>query len=621
METIVRLRKKLLKRVLNSGRLFAIGYGDVGSSIYYTLGATALFALGATPLALLLAGLVFLCTGLTYAELSSTFPGSGGSSAFARRAFNDLISFVAGWALLLDYIVTLAISSFSIYPYFQHVLRFVGMQGYHTPAAHLGWTICVIAFLCLINIVGIRSSGRMSLMLAIFTVATQFGIVLLGALLFLNLPFVWQHLKVGVAGAVWSPDWPSFLKGCAMAMVAYTGIEAITQLSEETDRPETSIPKAIRWTMGVVLLLYIGIATVGLSVISPQELGTTYLDDPIGGIVLHFPIGGKWLAPWVGLIAGCVLFICANAGLIGCSRLVFSMGEYGQLPRFFYKTHSRFRTPYVSLLIFSLLAVGVVLWSRGVMLFLVDLYNFGAQIAFFFAHLSLLVLRFRESDKPRPAKAPFNIKVSSKVTLPLTALLGCLASLAVWLLVVWTKPEGRLFGLAWLVVGLVVFGYYRKKRNISPLARSSIETIYIPTYKEAKYHHILVWTRLKGGVGSMQTALELARAHKAKVTVVYVMQIHESIPIEANLGWREKAAEAALKRAGAVAEEYAIDVRSELVRARFPAEALGALTKELGNDLLVIGAKFDEIQEQGTVLTDVEKLLRTASCSVIICRD
>jgi amino acid permease len=96
-----------LHRVLNASHLFAIGYGDVGSSIYYALGVTTLYALGAVPLALALAGLVFFCTVLTYTELATMMPESGGSCSFARHAFNDLLSFVAGWALLLDYIVTM----------------------------------------------------------------------------------------------------------------------------------------------------------------------------------------------------------------------------------------------------------------------------------------------------------------------------------------------------------------------------------------------------------------------------------------------------------------------------------------------------------------------------------
>ncbi|MBI4436510.1 MAG: APC family permease, partial [Candidatus Omnitrophica bacterium] len=105
-----------LHRVIGVRELFAIGYSDVGSSIYYALGITTLYALGAAPLALAIAGVVFFCTVLTYAECASALPEAGGSASFARHGFNDLISFIAGWALLLDYIVTIAISAYTIGP-------------------------------------------------------------------------------------------------------------------------------------------------------------------------------------------------------------------------------------------------------------------------------------------------------------------------------------------------------------------------------------------------------------------------------------------------------------------------------------------------------------------------
>ena len=117
VSNIPQIDKGTLKRVLGVFDLFAIGYGDLGSSIYYALGVTALFALGATPIAMILAGIVFICTALSYAEMSAAFHESGGSASYARHAFNDLVSFIAGWGLLLDYIVTIAISAFTVGPY------------------------------------------------------------------------------------------------------------------------------------------------------------------------------------------------------------------------------------------------------------------------------------------------------------------------------------------------------------------------------------------------------------------------------------------------------------------------------------------------------------------------
>src|SRR5271169_5552214 len=157
-ETISQIDKGSLKRVLGITDLFAVGYGDLGSSIFYALGITALFALGATPLALLMAGVVFVCTALSYAELTSAFHESGGSASFARHAFNDLISFIAGWGLLLDYIVTIAISAFAVGPYLAY---FFG--DLHKTPVQIVFCLALILILLAMNVIGVKQSTRISL--------------------------------------------------------------------------------------------------------------------------------------------------------------------------------------------------------------------------------------------------------------------------------------------------------------------------------------------------------------------------------------------------------------------------------------------------------------------------
>ena len=220
--------------------------------------------------------------------MSTAFPESGGSATFARHAFNDLISFIAGWGLLLDYILTIAISAFAIPPYLKH---FIPLDT--SPEFHIVMTVGIITFLFLINVIGVKYSGRFSLILAILTILSQAFIILIAAVLVLNLPFVFSHLKIDVAGADWSPNWWEFMKGTAMAMVAYTGIESVAQLAAEAKTPTITIPRSIKLTMFTLVILYFGISVVGLSVISPQELGNKYTDDPIAGIVAQLPFGGE----------------------------------------------------------------------------------------------------------------------------------------------------------------------------------------------------------------------------------------------------------------------------------------------------------------------------------------
>ena len=619
---VVHLEKKSLKRILRVGDLFAVGYGDVGSSLYYALGATALYALGATPLALGIAGFVFICTALTYAELGSTFVEAGGSATFARHAFNDLISFIAGWGLLLDYIVTIAISAFAIPPYLAHILELSGVPAgvVESTPVHIALTLCIIIFLLLINIVGIKHSTRMSFYLAMITIVTQLLIITIGLLFVLNLPLVISHLRIGVQGVDWSPDWGNFLKGTAMAMVAYTGIESITQLSAETKHPSVVVPKAIRRAMVVLVILYLGISIVGLSAVSPVELGTTYLMDPIEGIVLHFPVGGELLGPWVGLMAAILLIIASNGGLIGSSRLTFSMGEHYQVPYFFYRTHPRFRTPHVSLTIFAVLACLLVLVSRGHMLFLADLYNFGAMIAFCSAHASLIVLRIKKPDLERPYRAPLNIPIGKNRSIPLTAIIGVLATFATWLVVVVTKMEGRNLGFMWIFAGLAMYFYYRIKKRIAPMGRLEIEKIRIPEYAPMQIKNILVTARMTDRNESVQLACELAKRHDAHVTAVYVIEVPYSMPIDTSLKIPEERGEAALKCAEAIAREYRLTIDLELLRSRSLEEAYLNLIEYKHYDLVIIGAAPNEIDEPGAFGYRAKKIFSEAPCRVWFCK-
>lgn len=611
---VVHLEKQSLKRVLGAWDLFAVGYGDVGSSIYYALGLVAMYALGATPIALAIAGFVFICTSLTYAEMSTTFPEPGGSATFSRYAFNDLISFIAGWALLLDYILTVAISAFAIPPYLHHIFPYAA-----SSTIHIASTVGIIFLLYLVNVVGVKYSGRFSLILAIVTILSQVLIILIAALFVLNLPFVFSHMKIGVAGD-WSPSWWEFLKGSAMAMVAYTGIESIAQLAAEAKKPAVTVPRSIKWTMVTLVVLYFGISVVGLSVISPQELGTKYTDDPIAGIVKQLPFGGQWLAPWFGLIAALILLIASNAGLIGCSRLTFSMGEYYQVPHFLYKMHPRFRTPYISLGIFALLSSAVVVMSRGKMLFLADLYNFGAQIAFFSAHLSLLVLRIRKPALQRPFRAPFNIPLGKGRSIPLTAILGALGTLAVWITVIITKPDGRNLGFIWLAFGVAMFLFYRKKKQLGVMGRLAIEKIKIPTYHPMHLTHVLVTARIEGNADALQTACQLAKSFDAKITAVHILEISPSLPMHIPITKREEQGEAALKRAEAVAHEYNLSINLKLIRARSVEGAILDLVSDGKYDLVVIGTRKGELHRRNRFALEAEKLLKDAPCRVLFCK-
>ncbi len=612
---IARLEGLGLKRILGVSDLFAIGFGDLGSSIYYALGITALYALGATPIALGLAGVVFICTALTYAEMTSTTHESGGSASFARHAFNDLISFIAGWGLLLDYVVTIAISAFAVAPYLSIFFPFFKGQ----IEMHLGFTVFLIFALFVMNFFGIKQSTRISFILVAFTLVTQFIIIAIGMIWLLDISYIWEHIRINVVNAAWSPSWPEFWRGVAMAMVAYTGIESIAQLGAEAHTPAKTVPRAVLITMGILVAMYLGLSLTALSAISPQELSTTYINDPVSGIVSHLPFGSSFLGPWVGGLAAILLFVAANAGMIGASRLSFNLGDYYQLPRFFSRVHERYRTPHISLAFFAIVAIAIVLWSRGKLSFLADLYNFGAMLAFFFAHLSLIVMRIKKPTMKRPFRIPFNLRFGP-YHIPISAIIGCIATVSVWVLIVITKPEGRYLGLAWMGFGLIMYLLYRRKQKIPAAGHLSIETIQVPHYKPLPIKQILVPTRSGTQTETLQMACELAKLHGAKVTAINLIEVHPSLPLDANLMERGVLAEAILKRAEAIAREYDVEIELRVVRSRSIADTVLQTLREEPFDLLLLGAmrSSQDLQKKG-LGSIAEKIMRESPCRVWVC--
>lgn len=610
---ITQIDKGSFKRILNVGDLFAVGYGDLGSSIYYALGITTLFSLGAAPISLALAGLVFACTALSYAELSAMIKDTGGSATFARYAFNDLISFIAGWALLLDFIVTIAISSYSIAPYLSFFFDILKQ-----PEYKIGLTICVIAILFVINYFGAKGSARMSWFLTTLTLVTQIIIVIIGAIWLVKIPDLFDHLRIGVKGSSWSPTWDEFWKGTAMAMVAYTGIESMAQLAGEAKSPAKTVPKAMMLAMGMLLFAYIGISVVALSAVTPQELSTTYLEDPIAGIVSVLPFGSKLLGGWIGILAAIILFVASNAGLIGASRLSFNLGENYQVPRYVYRLHPKYKSPYVSLAIFAVLAVIIVVASRGRLTFLADLYNFGAMLAFFMTHLSLIILRIRKPDDKRPFRIPFNIKLG-KVYLPISGVIGALATFATWLLVVFTKPDGRYLGIAWLAIGLLMYFLYRKKQALRPTGKVEIEKIKIPEYKASQYQNILVPTRGGRETETVQMACEIAKVHGARVTALHVIEVPFSLPLETPLYHRSIVAESILKRAEAIGREFNVGMTLKVINARAVDAAILEFIEKEAFDLLVMGTTMTKGGGSKGLGGVVERILKTAPCPVWLC--
>jgi APA family basic amino acid/polyamine antiporter len=461
-----RIKRDRLRRVLGIPALFSAGYGDVGSSIYYALGIVALVALGATPIVLAIAGIIYIFNALTYAEGSAMLPEAGGSASFARHGFNDMVGFIAGWALMLSYIVTMAISAYTIPPYLAHFWPIL-----NEPAIGTTVSMGIIAFLMLINVLGIRESSGLNIFFIAIDITTQITLVVLGIVLILavNPGVLFQHMF----GA---GNWPSpqnLIFGIAIAALCFTGVETVSQLAEETRAPAKRIPRAYIMMIVAVLVLFAGISIVALSAMTPQVLGDPvngWARDPVAGIAANLPTEAlrDVFAPLVAVLAASILLTASNAGLMGISRLAFNLSTHHQLPATLSRVHHRFRTPYIAIILFCLIALLVLtpgFFSANFFVDLGALYVFGSLLCFALAHAAIISLRIRKPELERPFKLGWSIIILGR-ELPITAILGLVATFGIWIIIMITQPYSRWVGAIWMVIGLIVYCIYRWKSRL-----------------------------------------------------------------------------------------------------------------------------------------------------------
>src|SRR2546421_5181385 len=280
-----------LQRVRGVNALFATAYGNVGSSIYYALGLVASFALGLTPVVFVLTGVIFYLTAATYAEATAMFPEAGGSSSFARHAFNEFWSFFAAWGQMLNYVITIAISAFFV----PHYIGGLFWEPLRRSPGDIFFGIGVIALLCAINVVGVKEAAGLNIALALTDFMTQVLLVVIGGVLVFSPGTLIDNVNLGVA-----PTWHDFLIAIPIGMIAYTGIETISNMAEEARDQERTIPRAINRVVIAVFAIYAALPAVALSALPVRCVGNHcqtllglsekkggFAGDPVLGIVKH----------------------------------------------------------------------------------------------------------------------------------------------------------------------------------------------------------------------------------------------------------------------------------------------------------------------------------------------
>jgi APA family basic amino acid/polyamine antiporter len=371
-------------------------------------------------------------------------------------------------------------------------------------------------------------------------------------------------------------------------------------MSEEAKQPRRLIPRAIALVVIAVMVIYSGLPSVALSALPVThdahgyhtQLADQYAGDPILGIVKNMNLGFAQTAAeyYVGVLAATILLIASNAGIIGVSRLTYSMGQHQQLPDRVRQISPRFRTPANGILIFGLIACLVII--PGQEEFLGTLYAFGAMLSFTIAHIALIGLRWRLShNKMREIpgdvevgeegewyKAPLNIRFRG-VELPLFAVIGGLGTFAAWIAVMALYTDALIVGAIWLVLGFATYVLYRRRKGLS-LTETTVVKLPTPVGAEpVRYAAVLV--AFEDGTYSesaMAVALKLAAHKRGDVRVISTITVPPALDLDAPLPEAEATAAAVIETARQWAGRGQ-RIRGRIVRIR-PGEAGHKIVRE-----------------------------------------
>jgi APA family basic amino acid/polyamine antiporter len=621
-----RRRQQGLERVLGTPALFATAYGNVGSSIYYALGVTAVFALGLTPVVFIVAGLIFACTAATYAEGTVRYPEAGGSSSFARHAFDETVSFGAAWAQMLVYVATVTTSAFFV-PHYLSI--------FWEPLKENPWDvvvgILVVVVLVVLNIVGVQEAAKLNVFLAVVDFATQLLLVAIGIVLVLDPQTLVDNVHWGVA-----PTWSNLALAVPVAMLAYTGVETVSNLAEEVRDPVRSVPNAYKLVAGAVFAIYFTLPWIALSAmpvelvngeyqttlgLPPEEGG--FANDPVLGLVENLGIGNEQLLHameiYVGVLAATILFIATNAGVIGASRITYSMATYRQIPEVFRRLHPTFKTPWLSIVLFGGIAPAIVMLP-GDTTFIGTLYSFGATLSFTVAHAALVRIRMR--PPPEAEQVSFRSRPNMRmrgVDWPVFALVGGAATGISWLVIVMQNPATRWAGLGWLAAGFVFYVVYRRRVVRRPLGETVRAPVILAPAEGVEYTRLLVPV-LKGLASdeAMEVAARLASERRARIVAITVLEVPLHLPLDAELPAAEEAADVALDEARAIGDSYGVDVITRIVRGRRAGRAIVDEAMRRNAEIVVMGAPRRERRGKAIFGETVDFVLKHAPCRVMV---
>ncbi len=629
-----------LHRVLGTAALFSTAYGNVGSSIYYALGLVAVYAGGFTPVSFVISGIIFFFTAVTYAEATARFPEAGGSSSFTRHAFNEAVSFFAGWAQMLNYTVTIAISALFVPHYLSKFWPGAGLDRH--PVDIYGGAV-VVLLLVLLNIVGVKEAAGLNIFLALADLGTQALLVVIGLFVVFSPEVLQANVDLGI-----TPTWRDFIVAVPVAMVAYTGIETISNMAEEAIDPPRHVPRSIMYVVLAVFAIYAFLPSVALSALpvvkaTPQmvqdvdtyqctsshdlqvgdktsELACRFSGDPVAGLVENLglpPTITDGLGYYVAILAATILIIATNAGIIGVSRLTYSMGQHRQLPEAIRRVHPKFNTPYVAICLYSFAAI-LMMIPTGATTFLGNLYAFGAMLSFTLAHAAVVQMRRIMPDREMPWRGPTSFRWGD-FDVPTFAIIGGLGTGISFLVTIALNTTTAIVGVGWLAVGMIVYVVYRHTQGL-PLT----ETVLAPQSAigpavEVEYRSILMPISSDRVDDEMTaTALKLAAESGTSLVVMYPIEVPLAKPLSAPMEVQTAEAEVQLREAAALGRQYGVDVITRIVRTRSIGQAIVDEAERRRSEIIVLGARNRAKPGQRLLGPTVDYVLRNATCRVMV---
>jgi basic amino acid/polyamine antiporter, APA family len=438
----------VLKRSLGPWNLTALGIGAIiGTGIFVFTGTAASTAAGpGLVISMVISAIGCVFSGLCYAEFASMVPVAGSAYTYAYATLGELIAWVIGWDLILEYALATSTVAVGWSGYFVSFMHNIGVDipmAWAAPPTNLPAAAIVLVVTALL-VIGIRESANTNTALVIIKASVLVVFIAAGAAYVR--PENLTPLVPPNTGAFGQFGWSGILRGAAIMFFAYIGFDAVSTAAQEARNPARDMPIGILLSLAICTVLFIGTALVLIGIVPYQQLNVA---DPLA--VGIDATGMTWLSFFIKVAALFGLFSTMIVNLLGQTRIFYSMSRDGLLPPIFSRVHPRFRTPHVSTMLTGLvIALVAGLTPIGT---LGQLVSIGTLLAFVLVSLGVIVLRRTAPNWPRPFRTPWVPFV------PIAGAVVCLAQMVGLPVVTWE----RLF--IWLAAGLVVYFAYGRFRT------------------------------------------------------------------------------------------------------------------------------------------------------------